>query len=511
MKIEGILKAAGLFFGILLVILSLNSLSLSSNIKAYLDDETAKRLLNLDEIVAKDLGGVVDKAVQDPYTLYSISIQESAEIVLLDKEMRVIASSLPNHKIGSEYRNEPGIDAGQINRAWRGQKIVSPFYKKKGRLVRSVYFTLKASDSSPVLCEVTLDAQHVENLTQQNSTMFLLKAMSGLFILLAIFYIVRSLVQYNRPDKSKEETGGNVSFVVNTFHTVVSELKEKEKELQDLKYRAEVRAKSIETYNESVLKNIQSGVITFDKTGVVVTSNKAADEILNTDAGSLVGRICSDVFAEESWITSLIDRTLSEGKTERRGEGELHSAPGGTKWIGVGTSPLMGPDGLLDGAILVFTDITEVTELREMMELKERIAVLGEMSAGIAHELRNPMGVINGYAGFLARKLGGDAQSKDAVDSIISEIKVMDEIIREFMSFAQPTELNITEVDINGVADEAVRALPAEAGSIRPEFHPAEGLPRIQGDFVLLRQVFVNLVKNAVEATHGGGSVSIST
>ncbi|HEY3346279.1 MAG TPA: ATP-binding protein, partial [Nitrospirota bacterium] len=126
-------------------------------------------------------------------------------------------------------------------------------------------------------------------------------------------------------------------------------------------------------------------------------------------------------------------------------------------------------------------------------------------------ELRNPMGVINGYAGFLARRLGGDAQSKDAVDSIISEIKVMDEIIREFMSFAQPTELNITEVDINGVADEAVRALPAETGRERPEFHPAEGLPRIQGDFVLLRQVFVNLVKNAVEATHGGGSVSIST
>ncbi len=86
------------------------------------------------------------------------------------------------------------------------------------------------------------------------------------------------------------------------------------------------------------------------------------------------------------------------------------------------------------------------------MELKERIAVLGEMSAGIAHELRNPMGVISGYADFLARNSKGESSSLEAVESIRQEIKGMDEIIREFLNFSQPTELNVAKVELPGAA-----------------------------------------------------------
>ena len=103
------------------------------------------------------------------------------------------------------------------------------------------------------------------------------------------------------------------------------------------------------------------------------------------------------------------------------------------------------------------------------MELKERIAVLGEMSAGIAHELRNPMAVISGYAEFLARSLSHDPSALEAVNSMRSEIKGMDEIIREFMSFSQPTNLTITDVDVNALLDESLKALSGTGEEVNRE------------------------------------------
>ncbi len=136
--------------------------------------------------------------------------------------------------------------------------------------------------------------------------------------------------------------------------------------------------------------------------GTVVTANDAAGAILGRTRflpgirKRPDGRPLSGAVRDRNWLSSLVEKTLKGGLGQKRAEGEINT-PAGKRWIGVGISPLFR-EGTPGGAILVFTDITEVKELREMMELKERIAVLGEMSAGIAHELRNPMGVISGYA-----------------------------------------------------------------------------------------------------------------
>ena len=193
---------------------------------------------------------------------------------------------------------------------------------------------------------------------------------------------------------------------------------------------------------------------------------------------------------------------------QKRAEGEIIT-PAGKRWIGAGISPLFR-EGTPGGAILVFTDITEVKELREMMELKERIAVLGEMSAGIAHELRNPMGVISGYADFLARNSKAESSSLEAVESIRQEIKGMDEIIREFLNFSQPTELNVTKVELTGLLDDSFRALGNIAAGINRELLVDGNLPALEGDAVLLRQAFINLIKNAYEAMKDGGTLAVS-
>jgi PAS domain S-box-containing protein len=406
-----------------------------------------------------------------------------------------------------------------LSSAWGGSIFISPTYKNKNRTLRSAIFPVKDPAGMTVaLGVISLDTGYIEDLTQQGATYFFLKAMAVVFFILVVFYLTKTSISAQRRilQGAKGDAGAvpddrnNVSFVVDTFHSMVSTLKEKEKELKELKEQAEERAKSIEAYNENILKSIQSGVMTFDRQGIVVTSNAASEEILEMAEGSCTGKSYYEVFGPGSWLVRLIEKTISDGRPERRGEGEL-SVGGGQKWLGAGTSLLKADDGAISGVILVFTDITEVKGLRERMELKERIAVLGEMSAGIAHELRNPMGVISGYAEFLARSLSRDPSALEAVNSIRDEIKGMDEIIREFMSFSQPTNLTITEVDVNALLDESLKALSGTGEEVLRELVKDEGLPVIEGDAVLLRQAFINIIKNSIESIPDKGTVSVIT
>ncbi len=120
------------------------------------------------------------------------------------------------------------------------------------------------------------------------------------------------------------------------------------------------------------------------------------------------------------------------------------------------------------------------------------------------------MGVISGYAELLARDLADKPEAQGAVRDIQAEIRGMDEIIREFMNFSQPTELNVTEVDVRGLVEESVKALSGLGNGVAREVSIDDGLPKVGGDAVLLRQAFINIVKNAIEAMPDGGRVRIS-
>jgi PAS domain S-box-containing protein len=367
------------------------------------------------------------------------------------------------------------------------------------------------------VCELTLSAGHIEDLTELGTTHFFLKAIVVVFIIVSLMYMLGTLLKSQKEmvkaargaGVGSAGAGDNVSFVIASFQSVVKELKDKERELAELKERAEEKARLIESYNESVLKSVQSGVMTFDSEGSVNTLNPAAFDMLGLDSAGAAGKSATELFGEGSWLGGLVMSTIEDARPRQRGEGEVRTPAGVTMWLGAGTSPLTGDDGSLQGVILVFTDLTEVKELRERMELKERMTVLGEMSAGIAHELRNPMAVISGYARLLSKSIREDGSTREAVESILSEIEGMDEIIREFMNFARPTELNIAEVDVGALLEESVNTVSDMSGLVDVGINVEEGLPDVQGDQVLLRQAVLNIMKNAVEAMPGGGSLKV--
>jgi two-component system sensor histidine kinase PilS (NtrC family) len=324
-----------------------------------------------------------------------------------------------------------------------------------------------------------------------------------LLIVVAIFlYILRALIRfYSGKKRSERKDVTHVSFVVDTFHELVSKLKDKERELEVLRQKAEDRAITIEGYNENILQSVPSGVMSFDEGMRIMKVNLAAEKILEVKGEMIVGRYHTDVLNKP--ITDL----LNDRKVIERGEISYITPSGKKIWLGLTLSPLKDSAGRTIGQILIFTDLTQLKAFESQMELRARLSSLGELSAGIAHELRNPLGVIAGYTKLLSKKL--DSSLTPTVDAISREIIVMDRIISDFLSFAKPAELNISDIDLKTIIENCVTAVTGERGNINLNLD-IKGLPIIKGDEVFLRQAFTNLIQNAVEAMPQGGELTIN-
>ncbi|HTR44128.1 MAG TPA: ATP-binding protein, partial [Thermodesulfovibrionales bacterium] len=286
--------------------------------------------------------------------------------------------------------------------------------------------------------------------------------------------------------------------MVDTFHGLVARLKDKERELEVLRKKAEDRADVIETYNEYILQSVPSGVISLDRGLTVTRINAAAERILGVKAGDFIGKSYTELFGDP------LQALLRSGAVEGRSETHYTIHSGKDIHIGYSLTPLVDSQKEIIGRLLVFTDLTELKALEAQAELRDRLSSLGEMAAGMAHELRNPMGVIAGYTKLLGKKV--EPSSLHIVDSITNEIAVMDRIITDFLSFARPTEPRIATIDLSDIIGKCAGHL--ETHDVRI-FSAVEGVPAIQGDEILLRQAFANLVQNAVEAMPHGGELGI--
>jgi len=320
-------------------------------------------------------------------------------------------------------------------------------------------------------------------------------------LFLFMYYLVRLLLDIQRKKmeaKSREVT--QVGFVVDTFHELVSKLKEKELQLENLTKEAEKRAWSVELYNENILQSVPSGVVSFDPESRITKMNAAAEEILEMSESDVLLKQRREVF--HSPIVEMID----SGEIIERAEISYSTCSGKRIWLGLNVSPLKDSTDSNIGQLLVFTDLTELKAFQHQKELRERLSTLGEMSAGIAHELRNPLAVISGYTRMLSKKV--DASMKPAVESISKEVAVMDRIITDFLSFAKPTELIVSEVDLKTLLEGCLSSIKESLFGINVSVN-TEMLPHINADEVLLRQAFTNLLQNALESMPDGGELKI--
>lgn len=324
-------------------------------------------------------------------------------------------------------------------------------------------------------------------------------------ILLIVLLIISAMVYVRRGRKVMETTGAGkdgseVGFVVDTFHDLMAKLKEKERELERMKAFAEEKATSMEAYNENILQSVPSGVISVDNSVRIKSINQAAERALGIDAGTVIGKKFDEVFREPLAALLTEDRTVSRAEYPYITDDRKHI------WLGITTSQLKNSTGDKIGLIFVFTDLTGIKALQSQVELQERLSQLGEMSAGISHELRNSMSVISGYAKLLNKKV--EPSNKGTVDAIQSEIGVMDKIISELLAFAKPTFLNREQLSLNDIIRETVETATGGRDAIKATVN-ASGPVSVKADKVLMRQALTNLFINAVEAMPDGGNLQI--
>jgi two-component system sensor histidine kinase PilS (NtrC family) len=326
-----------------------------------------------------------------------------------------------------------------------------------------------------------------------------------LLVVFIFIFLVRNIMSYQRKksEQAQKDTS-QVGFVVDTFHELVSKLREKERELEALRSLAEERASSVELYNEDIIQSVPSGVVSFDQDLKLTRINASALKILDMPAikeAQLAGRDYAEVFK------SPIREMIREQRIVERAEIAYTGSSGKRLWIGLTLSPLRDSSNSVIGRILIFTDLTELKAFQSQEELREKLSNLGEMSAGIAHELRNPLAVISGYTRILLKNV--DASLKPAVESIGKEVGVMDRIITDFLSFARPAQPLPGRIDFSGLMENCFvmirEAFPKVV--IRADI---SNLPDITADEVLMRQAISNILQNAAEAMPDGGEITVS-
>jgi two-component system, NtrC family, sensor histidine kinase PilS len=266
----------------------------------------------------------------------------------------------------------------------------------------------------------------------------------------------------------------------------------------------------LQAFHENIVHSISSGVFTTDEGGRITSFNPAAQEATGYSLAQVQGHPWRDVF---NWHPDQRADKQGEGVANMRFEVECTRANGNRLVLGMTLSPLQ-ERGRTTGMVGVFKDLTQIRDLEEEMRRKEWLASLGEMSAGMAHEIRNPLGALAGAMQMLRKDLHADETSQRLMDIAIREATRLDTIITEFLQYARPPALNLGEYDLNKLLAETLDLVQHEARTrtnIRIETKPSQEALVGQVDQDQLKQVFWNLATNAFDAMPKGGQLTIAT
>lgn len=273
----------------------------------------------------------------------------------------------------------------------------------------------------------------------------------------------------------------------------------------------------LQVFHENVVQSISSGVFSTDGLGRVTTFNRAALEVMGLSWEDVRGRNWRELF---NWHPEGMDGAPHELHTDAaiapltRCEVECRRADGRQLVLGLTLAPLH-ERGVRTGLVGVFKDLTQIRDLEEQMRRKEWLAKLGEMSAGMAHEIRNPLGALAGAIQILRKDTPTDDANRQLMDIAVREATRLDDIITAFLQYAKPPALNLHEADLNAVLQDAVTLIRHEADSrqgieMTVQCHEQPLVALVDSN--QLTQVFWNLAVNAFDAMKArGGCLTITT
>jgi signal transduction histidine kinase len=254
---------------------------------------------------------------------------------------------------------------------------------------------------------------------------------------------------------------------------------------------------------------MRNGVLAIHRNGTVALMNDEAYRIfaLTRDAGD-VGQSFRDVFRSCPDLVRVLSGTFEMSTLPNRAELRLKDLD---RVIGYTLSQVRNDAGDAIGAVMFFKDLTQVEQMEERERLRDRLASLGEMAAGIAHELKNPLAGIEVMAGLLKRQVPDSPAAQSLLADILSEAKLANAIVVEMLEFVRPIRLQVEQTDMSAVLQQSVINAESKVsrGNVLVDVGVEPDLPLIDGDASQLCQVFTNLLTNAFEAVNGSGRVHL--
>lgn len=274
-----------------------------------------------------------------------------------------------------------------------------------------------------------------------------------------------------------------------------------------------MHAEDVSGYARNVLDSVGDGVIVVNADGVVTLMNPAAEEMTGRSYRSISQRKFSEVFEAEPLLVEMVERTASTSVALSDQENIILESAGRMFPVNATTFPLVRPSGDTIGVILTLRDLTSIRELEAAVRQADRLSTLGTLAAGLAHEVKNPLGGIKGAAQLLERELPADSELHEYTRVMIKEAERIDRIIRQLLDFSSPRRPRKQAINLHMVLGDIIllqRETAAEQDIyISSIFDPS--IPPILGDEAQITQLFLNLVRNALEAMPEGGSLTITS
>ncbi|MBE0428421.1 MAG: PAS domain-containing protein [Thermoleophilia bacterium] len=272
----------------------------------------------------------------------------------------------------------------------------------------------------------------------------------------------------------------------------------------------ETAIRHMQAYTQSILSSVSSGVISCDRRGVVVTANPVARRLLGLGEEDIVGFPLSRVFPGHSELLRAA-RLILSGEQKRATLETCLAIEGRTLTVAVRITPHLSR-GRTVGAVITLEDLTEVKDLTEQLLRADRLSGLGELVAGVAHEVRNPLGVIRASVQMLDQEMETGSGAAELNQVMLQEIDRLDSVVGALLDFGSPSESQFGHVEPVRVLDEVMLLTRHFAQQQEIDIaagYPAE-LPGVWAEEDRLKQVFLNLISNAIQAMPGGGSLKVS-
>lgn len=268
----------------------------------------------------------------------------------------------------------------------------------------------------------------------------------------------------------------------------------------------------LQRLNEHIVSSIRSGLITTNLDGQITLFNAAAGELTGKSSTEMQGKWIHEIIGKPFWTRIQNPDLLSNARPLRHEQ--WIDIPGGTpRFLGFSVSPLNDQDQRLLGYIISFQDLTEITRLEEEVRLKDRMAVVGRMAAGIAHEIRNPLTAIRGSVEMLSSRSGLPDRDRKLLDILIRESDRLNKFVGDFMNYARPRKYEKRPLDLVPVLKDSVTLL-RNSPEIREKYVVRLNIEDrdlwIHASADQLNQVFWNLTQNAVRAMPDGGELTIT-